>query len=199
MPTRESPGWRRLFRAGSAVALLLAGSSVLAVGGAGFLTTILVRVGTPLGSAQTIAFGIGALVPPIVFIGATWTTTGKRRAKRFAAGGGLLAGGTVVVSILTGGVQPTPVSFDGLLGTTLFLGYGSGIVLVFGALLDGITMPKSNRSGARTEQGWQSRSRTPARESNQSGPVPADGGSEDSDLAFPLDSDAAESPEDADR
>ncbi|MEF8771690.1 hypothetical protein [Halodesulfurarchaeum sp.] len=199
MPTRESTGTRRLFRTGSAVALLLAGTTVLAVGGAGFLTEILVRVGTPLKSAQSIAVGIGALVPPIVFIGATWTTTGNRRAKRLAVGGGLLAGGTVVLSFLTGGLQPASVSFDGLLGTTLFLGYGSAIVVVFAALLDGITTPKSNRSGTRTEQGWQSRSRTPARDSTRSGPVPADGGSEDSDLAFPLDSDGGEDPEDADR
>lgn len=196
MPTRESTGSRRLFRAGSAVALLLAGTTVLAVGGAGFLTDFLVRVGTPVGSAQSIAFGIGALVPPIVFIGATWTTSANRRGKQLAVGGGVLAGGTVVISLLTGGVQPAPVAFDGLLGTTLSFGYAIAIILVLGGLLDGITTSKSDRSGGRVEQGWQSGTR---RDPTGSGPVPADGGSDDSELNFPLESEPDEESEDAER
>lgn len=196
MPTRESTGSRRLFRAGSAVALLLAGTTVLAVGGAGFLTDLLLRVGTPLGSAQSIAFGIGALIPPIVFIGATWTTSSNRRAKQLGVGGGVLAGGTVVISLLTGGVQSAPLSVDGLLGTTLSLGYAIAIILVLGGLIDGITSSISNRSGARTEQGWQSRTR---RDPTGSGTVPADGGSEDSELAFPLESDTGEESDDAEQ
>lgn len=179
--------------------MLLAGTTLLAVGGAGFLTDLLVRVGTPRGSAQSIAFGIGALVPPIVFIGAIWTTTGSQRAKRLGLGGGLLAGGTVVISLLTGGVQPPPVAVGGLLGTTLSLGYASAIVVVFGALLDGITTPKSDRRGARTEPGWQSETRPPSNDHTRSGTVPTDGGSADSELAFPLDADATEKPEDAER
>lgn len=194
MPTRETTQRRRLFRTGSAVALLLAGTIVLAVGGAGLLSDLFRSAGTPLASAQTMAFGIAALVPLVVFVGVTVTTTRKRHTRRVAVGGALFAGGTVIGSLLLGSGQPAPATFDGPLATALSVGYVLGLVLVLGALIDGIQAPKT-RPHARTEQGWQATSRSMTHDPTRSGTVPADGGSEDSDLAFPLDTDVDEDPD----
>lgn len=199
MPTREATGSRRLFRAGTAVALLLAGTAVLAVGGAGLLTDLLVGGGTSVASAQALAFGVAALIPPVIFIGATWTTTGNRRTRRMAVGGGIVAGGIVIASLFIGGGSQAPVAFETPLGTGLSLLYGLGIVLMLGAVLDGVTRSTSDRSQSRAAQGWQAKTSTRSRKPNRAGTVPADGGSEDSELAFPLDSDAAEERDDPDQ
>ena len=195
MPTRETTRRRRLFRIGSAVALLLAGAMVLTVGGAGLLSDLFRSAGTPLASAQTIAFGIAALVPLVVFVGVTVTTTRKRHPRRVAVGGALFAAGTVGGSLLLGSGQPAPATFEGPLATALSVGYVLGLVLVLGALIDGIQAPKT-RPPTRTEEGWQATSRSMTHDPTRSGTVPADGGSEDSDLAFPLDTDDEEKPDD---
>ncbi len=180
---------RRLFRAGSAVAVLLAGLVVLAVGGAGFLTDLFRMAGSDSATAQSVSFALAGLVPPVVLFGVTYSLTNASRPRKLAGGGVLVATVSALGSVLGSGLQSLPVSLGSPLATILSLGYGLGIVLSLGALLDAVSTFDSIDSPTRSRVGWQARDRTgtPRSRRSGSGAAPADGGSTDSELSFPLD------------
>lgn len=190
MPTRDSRDPRWLLRAGSGVAFLLAGLIVVTVGGAGFLSGLFQNLGTPVGTAQTVGFAIAGLVPPVVLVFVTRTVSADRSVQRTVAAGATLAGGSAVVAGFVGG----PAVPGSPLTTLLAGGYGLGSLLAFGGLLVGISAERSGRGSTGADVSWQAT--TTRRSRSQSGVAPADGGSTDSELSFPLDPDGEDDQDD---
>ena len=183
MPRRDSRDRTWLFRAGSGVGVLLAGLVVLAVGGAGSLTELFRPVGTPASTAHPLAVAIAGLVPPVVLVFVTRSLTNADRARTHAGYGAGIAGAIAVGSVFVGAGGQT-------VATGLAVGYGLGLALAVAGLLEGVSTVETG-STAGESVSWQAttRDRSPG---PASGATPADGGSEDSDLDFPLDADRQE-------
>lgn len=179
MPPRTRVSWRQLLRGGTALAALLAGSVVLAVAAAGVLVDSLGTAGAA--GSRTIAFGIGALVVPAVLVGTSATVTAGRRSGRLAGTGALLATASVLGwAILGGGVS---TQSPGTL--ILAAGYALGTALPLITLARTVSGTGTRNPSAAKQAGWVAADRQPRR----SGSVPADGGSTESDLSFPLEDD----------
>lgn len=200
MATGDSTRTKRLFRAGSAIALFLAGLVVLAVGGAGFLTDLFGLLGVSAPSAQVASFAIAALVPPVFLLAATRSISKAARPRNLAVGGVVIATVGALGSVLGTGLQPSTFPPGSPLTTLLTLGYALGTLLTLGALLDGLASSEAAGPPSASSRSWQVRTRAGRTRSRRShsGAAPADGGSEDTELAFPLDADAKEDAEDRD-
>jgi hypothetical protein len=179
MARPSETAWGQLLRGGTAVAALLAGSVVLAVAAAGLLVDLL--GGADVTAATTIAFGLASLVPAAVVITATVTVTEDRRSRRLAGVGGLIVTASVLGWTITGPSAPTASPIAALTA----VGYAVGVTLPLGALLRTVS---GAGTGANTTQraSWVA---TDRRQAKRQGSVPADGGSTDSELSFPLDAD----------
>jgi hypothetical protein len=180
MSRRDSRDRTWLLRAGSGVGVLLAGLLVLAVGGAGSLTELFRAVGTPASTAHPLAVAIAGLVPPVVLVVVTRSLTSADRARTRAGYGAGIAGATAVGSVFLGaGGQAV--------ATALLIGYALGIAVAVVGLFEGVSTDETG-STAGESVSWQAttRDRSPG---PTAGVTPADGGSEDDDLDFPLDSD----------
>ncbi|MDZ7849914.1 MAG: hypothetical protein U5K70_03560 [Halodesulfurarchaeum sp.] len=191
MPTREYRDRWWLLRAGSGVALLLAGLIVLTVGGAGVLTGLFRSAGAPTGTARTAAFTIVALAPPVVLFFATTSVTADVNPRRVAGAGATLGVASATVLGLVG--------FAGLtagrqLPLLLAGGYVIGTVLSFAGLINGVSASDPARRQRGADVSWQASDRSLRRA--QSGVAPADGGSTDSELSFPLDQNLEDADED---
>jgi hypothetical protein len=182
MARRSGTAWGKLLRAGTAVAALLAGSVVLAVAVAGVLVDLLGGASVP--AATTIAFGLAALVPAAVIITATVTVTEDRRSRRLAGVSGLIVTASVLGWAIPGPSAPTASPVAALAA----VGYAVGVTLPLGTLLRTVS---GAVTGADTAQraSWVATDRPRAK---RQGSVPADGGSTDSELSFPLDTDEDE-------
>lgn len=192
MPTRKSRDRWWLLRAGSGVALLLAGLIVVAVGGAGLLTGLFRSAGATAGTAQTAGFTIAALAPPAVLFFATRSVSTEVTPRRVAGGGASLGVASAIVLGL-------PVGFAELaagspLAILLAAGYGIGTLLAFGGLVNGVSASDPSRRYRGADVSWQASNRSRTR--SQSGVAPADGGSTDSELSFPLDPNREDADED---
>lgn len=194
MPTRDSGDWRWLLRAGSGVAVLLAGLVVLSVGGAGLLTGLFRGAGAPAGTAQTAAFAIAALAPPVVLFFATRSVTDEPTPRKMAGGGAALASASAIASALGGGL--TSVAAGSALANLLAIGYAIGSLVAVGGLLGGVTARDYSHGARASGVSWQATDRSVTRSHSRSGAAPADGGSTDSELSFPLDPDSEEGDED---
>ena len=188
MSRPDSRNRTRLLRAGSGLAFLLAGVIVVAVGGAGALSDLFRAAGTPTTTAHSVAFAIAGLVPPVVLFFATRSVTEVERARRLAGAGAAISAVTAV------GSAPVGVASTGSpIVTLLALGYGLGIVVAVLGLLEGVSTAESAGTAGQSVS-WQAVDHSQTRSPGPSaGVTPADGGSSDSDLDFPLDSDRSDS------
>ncbi|MFB6086709.1 MAG: hypothetical protein ABEJ84_07895 [Halodesulfurarchaeum sp.] len=189
MRTRDDRDWWWTLRAASGVALLLAGGLVVAVGGAGWLTELFQRAGAAAEVAQTAGFAIAALVVPIVLYLATRSVTANPSPRNMAGGGAILAGASAIVSGLLGGLTGAPPGLP--LVIPLAVSYGFGTLVAFWGLLAGVSHRDRSRGASGQDVSWQAAASRRSRSS--SGVAPADGGSTDSELSFPLDPDQEES------
>lgn len=169
--------------------MLFAGLVVLSVGGAGLLTGLFRGAGASVETARTAGFVIAALAPPAVLFFATRSVTNGPRSRRVAGGGATFAGVSAIVSGLVGGMAG--IATGSPLSILLAVGYGSGTLLAFGGLLAGVSTRDPARRPSRRGVSWQA-SQDSRRSRSAPGAAPADGGSTDSDLDFPLDSEDEE-------
>lgn len=161
--------WRRPLRLAGGLAVLLAGVLVLAAGTAKVGTDLFVGVGMAHPAASNLAFGIAALVPPLVVALVLVSVSAPRRSQRLGAAA--IATAAVGVGI---GLEFESVLFD---RAAAFL-YAIGFLFALLALADTFVADGTRSSSAtsyRRETGARSRV------------TPADGGAEDEDLSFPLD------------
>ncbi|MFP4529705.1 MAG: hypothetical protein ACLFNC_00285 [Halodesulfurarchaeum sp.] len=193
MPTRDSRDLRWLLRAGSGVALLLAGLLVVSVGGAGLLTGLFRGAGAPVETAQPAAFAIAGLAPPVVLFVATASVTAETTARRMAGAGATLAIGSAAVSGFAGGVGG--LSAGSPPAILLAVGYVAGTLLAVAGLVGGVTGRTPSKRPNAGGVSWEATKERRKRHSSP-GVAPADGGSTDSELSFPLDSDDEDATED---
>lgn len=192
MSNRASRDRRWLLRAGSGVALLLAGLVVVSVGGAGLLADLFRGLGATPGTAQTAAFGLAGLAPPVVLFFATRSVTKDPTPRQIAGGGATLAGASAVAAGIGGGVAG--LASGSPLAILLAVAYAMGTVLAFAGLLGGVATGETSRRSNAAGVSWEASDRADPR--SRSGVAPADGGSTDSELSFPLDSDREDAAED---
>lgn len=179
MPPRTRVSWRQLLRGGTALAAVVAGSVVLAVAAAGLLVDSLGTAG--VAGSRTVAFGIAALVVPAVLVATSATVTEGHRSRRLAGAGGLVATASVLGWAILGGGVPTQSP-----GTVILAaGYALGNALPLATISRTVSGTRTRSSSRVTQTGWVASDRQPQR----SGSVPADGGSTESDLSFPLEDD----------
>lgn len=179
MPDLESayggPGGRRVVRLSVAVGLVLAGATVVAAGVGG-----LVRAAVP-GASPAAGLAAAVLFLPLVLASAILVlpaTTGQRGA---GLAGGALATLGVVASWVAGAATPAwaPLPLPALVGGL------AGIALAVGGLVAAVGTAGFERSGTDGDlPGYVSR---PGAGARSHGGLPADGGTDEDDLQFPLD------------
>lgn len=154
----------------AALGLILVGAATLAAGASGVLDAALVSAGVPVETAGRAALAMALGLPPLLFVGVLRTlepTPGHRRLARVAGALTLVGVGGVAafgVGPLTGALYATGV-------TGLFLDVGWAAV-DDGEATDATVGDLDAGSGTRRDH---------------RGRVPADGGTEDDQLRFPLD------------
>lgn len=169
--------WRRLVVLALALAALLAGLLALTAGGARLLTSLLEGVGLPGAAARQISIATVSTLPPVILAGTLVMTNGDSRAR--------LVGLVGVAFALTGVAIGLPLGFERAAPVVAAI-YGFGLLLVLASLLHGFLTDQPGVGETRTP-GWSDTSRSSRR--GVSGATPADGGEEDDELSFLLESD----------
>lgn len=176
---RAQSGWRRLARLGGGFGVLVAGLVVLASGSANVAVRGTQALGIGPDVAREIGYAIGAVIPLVVLVGVTTTVGTADRYRRFAFGGISVAVSAIAVGLGTTAGIGDPV-VTGL--------YGIGVTVAVGMLfLGGLESLRSDRPSSTRPTIEYERNRPAGRSRAGDGPLPADGGDEDDDLAFPLD------------
>ena len=179
----EEGEWRRLLTLAGAVAALLAGLLAITAGGAKLVTSVLVGTGLPEAPARQIAIATSGTLPPVVLGGAIAYFQPARRLQLFGLAG--------VAVALTGIAVGLPMGFD-TIAPIVGVIYGTGLVLVLGALVQGI-LDGSASSGSTPTDEWESGTTSGMYRSSRSDAMPADGGeAEDDDLTFLLEDESDE-------
>lgn len=174
---RDTGGMRRLY---VGTGLLLLGAAVAAPGLVRVAATGFAGLGVAEDAALRAGIGVAGIALPAVFVAFLFFLDGDRRLRRVGAVGGAVAG---VTALLHGLIGPLGAAAPPL---WLAIPYLAGLgVAVYAPVA---TAAAATQDGAST-RGFTASS-GPAWQ-RSSGPVnrrvPADGGTEDDDLSFPLD------------
>jgi hypothetical protein len=154
----------------TALGLVLVGAATLAAGASGVLDAALVSAGVPVGIAGRTALATALCLPPLLFAGVLRTLEPTPDHRRLAGGaGGLALAG--VVGVIAFGAGPFTVALYALGVAGLFASVGWAAV--------------DSPDAADAVVGEREPATTPRRD--PPGRVPADGGTEDDELRFPLD------------
>ena len=163
-------------------ALLFVGAAVAAPGLASVLAAALGAAGVAEGTAVTMGIAIAGLAVPLAGAALLSYQPANRQARTAGAAGVLLA------AVAVAGFSATSSADGGLVSVPVIVlaTYGAGVLLALGA-------PVVNSGLAAQADGRPSRPETAfvreRRTVRPSSRVPADGGSEDQELAFLLDND----------
>ena len=176
---RAQIGWRRLARLGGGFGVLVAGVVVLASGSANVAVRSTQALGIAPSAAREIGYAIGAVIPLVVLVGVSTTVGTADRYRGIAFGGIAVAISGIAVGLGTAAGIGDPV-VTGL--------YGLGVTVAVGMLFYGVLESiRTNRTPSPRPTAGYERNRTAGRSRAGDGSLPADGGDEDDDLAFPLD------------
>lgn len=167
---------RRLLVLAGGIGALLAGLLAVTAGAARLGTTLLAGTGLPTEAARQIAIATASTLPPIVLGGVLIMTQPEGRGRLMGLGGVAIA--------LTGVAIGLPLGFDAAFTLVAFI-YATGIFFVLASLLVE-SVEGSGFPPAGTGAGMGPESGATFYRSSGSHAMPADGGDEDDDLDFLL-------------
>jgi len=166
VPDRGS--WRRPLRLAGGLAVLLAGVLVLAAGVAKVGTDLFVGVGMAHPAASNLAFGIAALIPPVVVLFVLVSVSAPVRSQRLSVAA--IVAAAVGIGI---GLEFEVALFDRAAAFLYAVGFLFALLALADTFVADRTEPRAGSSYRRTTTGNRV--------------TPADGGADDDDLSFPLD------------
>lgn len=173
---------RRLVVLAAGIGVLLAGLLAATAGAARLGTTLLAGTGLPTEAARQIAIATASTLPPIVLGGVLVMTQPKGRGRLMGLGGVAIA--------LTGVAVGLPLGFGAAFPLVGFI-YATGIFFVLASLLvetvDAGGLPTAGPSSSLGRESGATFYR-----STGSQAMPADGGDEDDDLDFLLETEDEE-------